>query len=214
MHLTRPIAKQYANLVAILLLAILLLALNITVASAKGPISGVITGPGIDQPIELVEGAEPDLVSRLMERTAIWFGAGVDALPQEPPAGDLGPGYELVWVNAGPPEISIAERTIRQTLYLFAEAGPLVFTPEQEGLRNWGPGVIGWYQAPDGLREALVALGAPIPDASPTVESPLVPTKFSGENAVALLGLAVLVVIVAGLGLLSARRALANSRLA
>ena len=36
--------------------------------SAKGPESATITGPGIDRPIELIETANPDLVTRLMQQ--------------------------------------------------------------------------------------------------------------------------------------------------
>jgi hypothetical protein len=129
-------------------------------AGAKGPESATITGPGIDQPIELIDGTNPDLVARLMEQTVLWYGSG-DPLPGQP-AGALGPGYTLTWINAGPPEKSAEERTIRQMIYLEAEGGPLIHTPPQAGLEDWGSGVIGWFAAPSGLRDTLVALGAPL----------------------------------------------------
>ena len=50
--------------------------------------------------------------------------AGAEAT--EEPAGELGPGYTLTWINAGPPGESADQRTIRQVIYLEAENGPVI----------------------------------------------------------------------------------------
>lgn len=138
--------------------------------SAKGPESATITGPGIDRPIELMDTADFDLVIRLMEQTGLWYGTG--DLLKEPP-GELGPGYTLTWINSGPPAKSVDERTIRQMIYLDAENGPIIHTPAQEALRGWGPGVIGWFAAPSGLRDTLAELGVPISVAPSVSEAAL-----------------------------------------
>ena len=114
---------------------------------AKGPESVVITGPEFDQPIELMDTADIDLMSRLMEQSGIWYGTGDLPKPLAKQPGELGPAYTLTWVNGGPPGKSVAERTIRQFIYLDAERGPMIHTPAQETLENWGPGVIGWFHS-------------------------------------------------------------------
>lgn len=133
------------------------------IALAKGPESATITGPGIDEPleIELIETANPDLVRRLMEQTGLWFATGDSSRIPAEPAGDLGPAYTLTWINSGPPADPVEERTIRQILYLHAESGPVIETPSQIGLEGWGPEVIGWFIAPDGLADTLTAMGVP-----------------------------------------------------
>lgn len=136
-------------------------------ALAKGPASATITGPGIDQPIEVIDADYfdsdySDHVKELMQQTGLWFGAsGGTRIPAEP-AGDLGPAYTLTWINSSGARGSVEERTIRQLLYLHAEGGPVIHTPPQVGLEGWGPDVIGWFTAPDGLRDTLAALGVPV----------------------------------------------------
>ncbi len=128
-------------------------------AGAKGPVSVTIAGPGIARPIELMESGDPELMNRLMLQTGLWYGGGPRL--QEAPPGALGPAYTLTWVNAGPPGEHLENRTIYQLIYLEAESGPLIHTPAQQGLVNWGAGVIGWYPAPDGLRDTLTEFGVP-----------------------------------------------------
>lgn len=133
--------------------------------AAKGPESAIITGPGIGRPIELIDytlGTAPDLLARLMEQTGIWYATGDLPRPIEEPAGELGPGYTLTWINSGPPDKGVDERTIRQEIYLDAEGGPLIYTPAQDSLQNWGPGRTGWFAAPSGLRDTLAGLGVPV----------------------------------------------------
>jgi hypothetical protein len=135
--------------------------------SAKGPESATITGPWIDRPIELMDGTNPDLVARLIEQTALWYGSG-DPLTPEKRAGELGPSYTLTWINSGPPGKSAEKRTIRQVIYLAAENGPIIHTPEQEALEGWEVRVTGWFVASSGLRDTLPELGAPVSAPSST----------------------------------------------
>ena len=141
-------------------------------ARAKGPESVTITGPGIDRPIELLNSADHDLVVQLMEQMGLWYDPG-DRLLQGKPAGKLGPGYRLTWINSGPPAKPVAERTIRQVIYFDAESGPVFYTPSQEGLQGWGSVVIGWFSAPPGLQDTLIELGAPMAVASSSNQAAL-----------------------------------------
>ncbi|MDX1437839.1 MAG: hypothetical protein R3335_13590 [Anaerolineales bacterium] len=180
-----------------LLLSLLMFGLVFT-ASAKGPMSATISGPGIDAPVELVDTTSPDLLFKLMEQSGIWYGTGDLPRPIEAPAGELGPAYTLTWVNSGPPNESVEARTIRQLIYLQAEGGALIYTPVQDSLKNWGAGVTGWFAAPAGLPATMAALGVPLPAAPPS-------TSFSiptfGPGVYAAFGVAGLVLIA----LLSAR---------
>lgn len=182
-------------------------------AVAKGPESAIITGPGIDRPIELVDFSNRDLVARLMEQTGLWYAMGDLPQPIDKPFGELGPGYTLTWINSGPPDASIDERTIRQEIYLEAENGPVIHTPDQESLQGWGPEAIGWFAAPDGLRETLAELGVPVSSARSF--SDIVPSKITIEAAfsdrefakpilfLAVVGLALVIGLA---GILGARR--------
>lgn len=134
-------------------------------ALAKGPESATITGPGIDEPIELINADYfnsdyTNHVKELMRQTGLWY--ATSSRISAKPAGDLGPRYTLTWINSGPPGGPVEERTIRQALYLYAENGPVIHTPAQEGLEGWGPDVVGWFTPPDGLSDTLAALDVPI----------------------------------------------------
>ena len=165
-------------------------------AVAKGPESATITGPGLDEPLELVDWSNRDAMSALMEQTGIWFDTG-RAL-EEPPD-TLGPAYVIAWVNSGPPGLPVAERTIVQEVYLAADGGPVLHTPTQASTENWGQRVLGWRTAPPELSDTLASLGVPV-DALDTA-GPARSLLWSG------LGAAALIVIVAKLALLRRRRA-------
>jgi hypothetical protein len=150
-------------------------------AFAKGPESATLTGPGIDKPIELIN-KDPDFVRQLLQQSGIWSGPAL----REPiePAGYLGPAYTLTWINSGPPEAFIEERSIRQILYPYAENGPLINTPAQVGLVGWGGEVLGWYEAPKGLIDTLVALGVPVPPPTSDADTAAAP-ESEGKAAAA-----------------------------
>ena len=154
---------------------VMILFANIYPAVAKGPESATITGPGIDQPIELLGTIEMDSVVQLMEQTGLWYDTGTP-IPSKEPVGELGPSYTLTWINSGPPSLSAEERTIYQEIYLDAENGPLIHTPPQESLQGWGAGVIGWFVAPSELKDTLTELGVPISASSVVLDAHLFKT--------------------------------------
>jgi hypothetical protein len=167
------------RMLTITVVACAIVVTTVGTALAKGPESATLSGPGIDGPTELNQN-DPQ-VGQLMELSGIWFETD-QRLPSEP-VGNLGPAYTLTWVNSGPPEDTVEERTIRQILYPYAEGGPLIHTPPQVGLVGWGSGVLGWSEAPDRVIETLQALGVPAP--APPVEADTVAAPDSEDKAAA-----------------------------
>jgi hypothetical protein len=178
---------------------------------AKGPESVTITGPGIDSPLELMDNANFDLIARLMEQTGLWYGTGDLPRAVEEPQGELGPSYTLTWINAGPPGNSVKSRTMVQLLYMDAENGPFIHTPDQESLENWGGGVIGWFAAPSGLQDTLVDLGVPRSAGTRSKNSAIIERIFGRFGYFAVVGFAVIVVLVGVFGIQRLVR-LASSR--
>jgi hypothetical protein len=134
-------------------------------ASAKGIQSATITGPGIDDPIDV---SPPDGDGdRLSTLTGFW-----EVMPGQPspptftdeaPPGRLGPRYTITWrLMTGPDETTV----IRQDVYPNAEAGPMVHTAAGQPIFDTTT-VGGWYAAPFGLRDLLSSLGVPGADAAP-----------------------------------------------
>ncbi len=140
--------------------------------SAKGPESLMISGPGFEHPVDLMNNYDISLVANLLEQTGLWYGTGIP-LTSDLIKDKLGSRYTFTWVNSGPPSLSIEERTITQYIYLEADGGPIIHTPPQDSLQGWGSGVIGWFAAPDGLELTLAKLGVPISGSSPVLDAPL-----------------------------------------
>jgi hypothetical protein len=139
--------------------------------SAKGPESLIITGPGFEHPVDLMDSYDINLVTKLLvEQTGLWYGTGIP-LTSDDIKGKLGPSYTFTWINSGPPSLSIEERTIIQYIYLDAEGGPLIHTPPQDSLQEWGSGVIGWFAAPDGVEHTLATLGVPVSGSPPVLDA-------------------------------------------
>lgn len=144
-------------------LAALLTLTTVTPAAAKGPSSVTIDGPGLDQPLDVAAVTDPELASRFMEQMGIWYGTGDMPIAIDAAPGALGRRHTVTWINSGPPTLSEAERTIIQYIYLEAEDGPLIYTPDQESLEGWPGDVTGWFSAPAGLPGTLFELGVPVP---------------------------------------------------
>jgi hypothetical protein len=141
------------------LFALLVTAGFAATALAKGPETGTLSGPGIEMPIVFLDQTRPhetydvEPPITLLEVTGLWYAP----VPGEAtPLADLGEPYTVQWVNMGGG--SLIDRTIVQHIYLDAEGGPLIHTPDQIGLERWGDGVVGWFKAKDGIEKAIDAV--------------------------------------------------------
>jgi len=161
-------------MIVLLVVSILVIA-NARTALGKGPESVTLTGPGIDSPVELMDAVDwpiscndscpPDPMVRLMEQSGFWYATGDLPIALDRPPGELGPRHVLTWIRSGAPGETVDSRTILQSLYLHAANGPVIHTPAQEGLAEWGSGVTGWFLASDDLADILASLSAPLADA-------------------------------------------------
>lgn len=155
-------------------IGLVITAITILIASvpalAKGPSSATITGPGIDEPIELFDQRQPEQVMHehivdLIEQTGLWY--ATPALERIDQPGGLGEPLVLAWGEGS--------HTIRQDIYLHAEGGPVIHIPQdQPALDGWGGEVTGWFRAPTELADTLQALGVPIDSVQTTAAIPSV----------------------------------------
>jgi len=157
----------------ILLAALLgsLLALVPGPAHAKGVKDASLTGPGLDQPIEVGAGghtgkptAEPR-ANDLAEQAGLYdglYGSTTGRLAPDPPPGDLGPRYVATYRLYAGEEVETVEA--RQELYPFAEGGAVTYTlPGQRPFGTEEPSPGGWFAAGAALTDLLVAAGVPVP---------------------------------------------------
>jgi hypothetical protein len=141
-----------------------------TAALAKGPSAATIDGSGPGGPgngpkgpITLrgdgEMGSGSDLGS-LAEDAGFFpalFAQTPDPMLKAAPTKLLGPRYTITWTV---PEGDNVAAKLRQDVYPYAATGPLTYTPP--GQRVFGEASHGgWYQASDGLRRQLIALGLP-----------------------------------------------------
>lgn len=132
-------------------------------SEAKGPESVTVSGPGIVDEMEIIDAGNADQRGRLFELSGVWFGTGDLPTPLgREPTTELGPAYSVTWIAVGPPGAPVADRTIRQSFYPFAEDGPVIHT--QEVPEGWGQEVGGWFAASPELTEILLAMGVPLAD--------------------------------------------------
>ena len=145
-------------LLAALLGALLVLAPG--PAHAKGVEGVTVTGPGLEQPIDI---GIQEAANELAQTAGLYDGLFVSTngtLAASPPPGDLGPRYVADYRLAGGPD-GAAE--VRQELYPFATGGAVTYTPP--GQRPFGseasPG--GWFAAGTALTDLLIAAGVSAP---------------------------------------------------
>jgi len=139
-------------------------------AWAKGPVTAVIEGPGIDGPIlvsGVFDGTNDAPIARLADAMGLdelLFGVDGQALPQEMEQPATGPVYQVTWTWFNGAVIPVE-------LYPAAEGGPLVHLTaglyrSENG--NVGFGVRGgWYRADDDLVQMLDELGVPLEHRGP-----------------------------------------------
>jgi hypothetical protein len=164
------------------------------VASAKGPSSAMMSGPGLAGAVAIPgegEGGAGTPLGDLVEYGAYFpevFGQSPDPTSRSRPAGELGPAYTIrLVVPAG----NSRRHTIVQLLYPFAQGGPVTYMrPGQlvwEGQTTRG----GWYRAPLQLKDSLVRAGLPATPPAPGGGGFWwSPRAFASVGAAALLGLA------------------------
>ena len=165
-------------------------------ALAKGPTSATVTGPGIDDPIELFDYHTPftDAHTALIRLTGLWYGnVGLEGTSELPPEVELGPAYTLTWLNEANPADPSDDYGIRQIIYPHAEGAPVIHTPKQPALDD-GSLTLGWRTVPAELMDTLRQLGVPIDSVhvTPSRNQPTWPI-------VMVLGIAVIVLAAARL---------------
>jgi hypothetical protein len=176
-------------------------------AWAKGLQSATITGPGLEQPIDV---ADPDN-SKLPALTGFWeVMPGQPAPPglvEQAPTKQRGPRYRLTWRLMTDADDTIA---IRQDLYPHAAGGPLVHTAAGQPIFDAAtPG--GWYAAPLTLRDMLQSLGVP-PAGSPP--APAAPSSDDSPGRIAIIVAAGAVGLASVGGAVAVRRARRRERVA
>jgi hypothetical protein len=131
-------------------------------ASAKGPSTASMTGPGLGHPLRIAgygEGGFNTPLGALVQWGGFFaqvFGQDPDPTTRTRPAGDLGPRYRVVYRVPGP---SNTGSTIVQDIYPYAK--PAAVTHMRAGQRFWGSERTkgGWVVADPGLKAALVKAG-------------------------------------------------------
>jgi hypothetical protein len=176
-------------------------------AWAKGLQSATITGPGLEEPIDV---ADPDN-SKLPALTGFWeVMPGQPAPPglvEQAPTKQRGPRYRLTWRLMTDADDTIA---IRQDLYPHAAGGPLVHTAAGQPIFDAAtPG--GWYAAPLTLRDMLQSLGVP-PAGSPP--APAAPSSDDSPGRIAIVVAAGAVGLASVGGAVAVRRARRRERVA
>jgi hypothetical protein len=155
----RRICAALATVLSLLLVSIALA----EPAVGKGPESVTISGPGLDEPIDVLGGTEAAdapsyLVVALTELTNLWETSEAGLTP-EPHTERLHERYTLTGLMARPSEADPDDYTVRQDLYPnVAFGGPAVYIHPSRYLRTEG----GWFQASPALRDTLSALGIPV----------------------------------------------------
>ena len=146
---------------ALVPLAILLVAALVpAAASAKGASEATIEGPGLDRPVRLARQDHRQLV-QLAQDSGFFHGVFSqipDPMLDEQPEGRLGPRFRISWAMPGPD--GVIDR-IEQDLYPYATPSPVSYM--EPGQRYFGTERTrgGWFVAPTGLKNDLVAVGLP-----------------------------------------------------
>lgn len=137
-----------------------LVALMVVVASAavaKGPHTASLGGPGIEEPIVFIDwGKDFGTYSNQapMDLIGVLGFTGPGRTRVDPPA-NPGPQYTVAWSITGAPGDLVGRHTIYTHLYPDATGGPMTHTPEQISVEESAPALVGWFRAPDNLKETI-----------------------------------------------------------
>lgn len=132
-------------------------------ASAKGPTTASVSGPGLDGALPVKGEGESGFgtpLGSLVQFGGFFeqaFGQTPDPTTRKQPAGDLGPRYRVVYRVPGPS----ATNTLVQDVYPYATPSPVTHMRAGQrffgGMRTHG----GWFVSGAGLKSALVKAGLP-----------------------------------------------------
>jgi hypothetical protein len=137
-----------------------------TTASAKGPGSIEVIGPGLNEPIRVDRVGNTSSPGGQLVQAAGFFqsfapfatGARAAAMATSPPGGARGSRYVVTYFLS-----SDREERVRQEVYPFAEGGPLVYTPAGQEVYGVASPTGGWRRVDPLLIDLLVSLGVPTP---------------------------------------------------
>jgi hypothetical protein len=128
-------------------------------AHAKGPDQATVSGPGIDT-TQLTMDDPLRRLERLLQATRFWDSVEMPAWEADPPPGDLGAAFTVVY---NVPDVhdpgGAKPDSIRQEIYPFAASGPVVYLPPDQTVFDTSLAA-GWIAADDRLVGLLTALGA------------------------------------------------------
>jgi len=163
-------------------------------ATAKGPSTASLTGPGLDHALPIKGAGEmgPGTpLGSLVELGGFFpqmFVQVPDSTVRKRPASDLGPRYRVVYRVPGPGGTS----TVAQDVYPYAKTPVTYMSP---GQRFWGVSHThgGWFVSGPGLKVALVAAG--LPKSPPARTGGSFPWAWTSAGAVAVLLLVLAIVL-------------------
>jgi hypothetical protein len=144
-------------------IAAVLVALVLPAAvAAKGPVSALVSGPGLDRPLTITgDGEGPGTALGTLATASGFFpqmfGQSPDPTLASRPSGTRGPRYTVVYVVPGP---DIRSRVVQ---YIYPYAKPVILTYMKPGQRFWGDSRShgGWYRASPALKRMLIRAGLP-----------------------------------------------------
>ena len=163
-------------------------------ATAKGPSTASLTGPGLGHALPIKGEGEMGRgtpLGSLVELGGFFpqmFAQVPDSTTRKRPVGDLGPRYRVVYRVPGPGGTS----TVAQDVYPYAKTPVTYMRP---GQRFWGVSHAhgGWFVSGPGLKVALVAAG--LPKSPPARKGGSFPWAWTSAGAVALVLLVLALVL-------------------
>jgi len=133
-------------------------------ASAKGPSSASISGPGLDRSLaiegqgEMGPGTPLGSLVDFGGYFAQMFGQTPDPTLRAQPKAALGPRYKVVYIVPGPNRI---QSRVVQFVYPYAKPMPLTYMKPGQRFWNTDRAHGGWFRASAGLKRVLVRAGLP-----------------------------------------------------
>jgi hypothetical protein len=132
-------------------------------ATAKGPVSASISGPGLNRTLAIEGNGEGPgtALGTLASASGFFpqmFGQSPDPTLASRPRATLGPRYTAVYVVPGPNDVQS-----RVVQYIYPYAKPFALTFMKPGQRFWNGRKAhgGWYRASVRLKAVLVRAGLP-----------------------------------------------------